>query len=110
MFSSVGPTPGAILIQINIKESDKGSVGLWDVHFRLGGARGTNLQDSNCGKSGAILKQECYGAFLLLHLTQTSSAYLENLWVWVSDHDLDGNDQVSKMFSITNISKIFKAS
>lgn len=102
MFSSVGPTPGAILLQINIRESSKGSVGLWDVHFRLGGARGTNLQDSQCGKGGPMLRPECNGAFLLLHLTPTSSAYIENSWVWVADHDLDGNNQVSK--SMTFIS------
>lgn len=28
-------------------------------------------------------------ASLLLHLTATSSAYIENSWIWVADHDLD---------------------
>lgn len=28
-------------------------------------------------------------ASLLFHLTQTSSAYIENAWIWVADHDLD---------------------
>lgn len=26
---------------------------------------------------------------MLLHLTDTSSAYLENMWAWVADHDFD---------------------
>lgn len=28
-------------------------------------------------------------ASLLLHLTPQSSAYLENVWVWTTDHDMD---------------------
>lgn len=28
---------------------------------------------------------------MLLHLTKTSSAYLENVWAWTADHDLDGD-------------------
>lgn len=93
ILNTSGPTPGAILLEINLKESEKGSVGLWDVHFRLGGARGTLLEDEQCSKFGPV-RNECFGAFLLLHLTPTSSAYLENMWVWVADHDLDGVNQV----------------
>ena len=29
----------------------------------------------------------------MLHLTPTCSAYLENVWVWSADHDIDQNDQ-----------------
>jgi hypothetical protein len=25
----------------------------------------------------------------MLHLTASSSAYLENIWAWVADHDFD---------------------
>ena len=32
-------------------------------------------------------------AWALLHLTSTSSAYIENMWGWTADHDLDGNRQ-----------------
>jgi hypothetical protein len=28
-------------------------------------------------------------ASLLLHLTPKSSAYIENAWIWIADHDLD---------------------
>lgn len=31
---------------------------------------------------------------MMLHLTKQSSAYLENVWAWTADHDLDsGPDQ-----------------
>lgn len=26
---------------------------------------------------------------MLLHLTRRSSAYLENVWAWTADHDID---------------------
>jgi hypothetical protein len=32
---------------------------------------------------------KCAAASLLLYLTPKSSAYIENVWVWVADHDLD---------------------
>jgi len=28
---------------------------------------------------------------MLMHLTPSSSAYIENMWGWTADHDLDGN-------------------
>jgi glucan 1,3-beta-glucosidase len=97
IFSTHGPAPGAILVQINMRDpnGEQGAVGLWDVHFRVGGAKGTDLQDYNCVKSAAAAEPRCFGAFLMLHLAPTSSAYLENLWAWVADHDLDGNNQIS---------------
>jgi len=97
IFSTHGPAPGAILVQINIRDpaNQQGAVGMWDVHFRVGGARGTNLEDTTCGKSATIEKAECFGAFLMLHVASTGSAYLENVWAWVADHDLDGNSQIS---------------
>ena len=97
LFSTLGPVPGAIMVQINMKDpnGEKGAVGLWDVHFRIGGAKGTELQSGQCGKGGATDKPQCMGAFMMLHIAQTGSAYLENVWAWVSDHDLDGPTQVS---------------
>lgn len=63
-------------VQINAKESSQGSVAVWDTHIRLGGFKGTNLQTQQCAKlqgHGA----ECAASFLALHLSKTSSAYLE---------------------------------
>jgi hypothetical protein len=55
----------------------------------VGGAIGSNLQRENCPKKTGAVNQNCKAASLLLHLTPQSSAYLENVWVWVADHDLD---------------------
>jgi glucan 1,3-beta-glucosidase len=41
---------------------------------------------TNCGGAPA----SCKAAFVLMHLTTSSSAYIENMWGWTADHDLDG--------------------
>ncbi|GIJ91455.1 hypothetical protein Asppvi_010421 [Aspergillus pseudoviridinutans] len=89
LFTVSGNTAGAVLMQWNVHESAQGSAGLWDSHFRVGGAIGSQLQAENCPKSTGIVKADCKAASLLLHLTSKSSAYMENVWIWVADHDLD---------------------
>ncbi|KAL2863746.1 exo-beta-1,3-glucanase Exg0 [Aspergillus lucknowensis] len=87
-----GPAPGAILMEWNIAEESLGSVGMWDVHFRVGGSAGTELQSDKCSKtpdSTTTPNPECVGAFMLLHVTEQSTAYLENVWSWTADHELD---------------------
>jgi glucan 1,3-beta-glucosidase len=67
-------------------------VGMFDVHWRIGGTNGTRLQSYNCAKTPnlpTVPDPECYGAFLLLHLTHTASMYMANNWGWVSDHEMD---------------------
>ena len=88
ILSTSGPVPGAIMMQINMKQRQQGDVGLWDVHFRIGGSKGTDLQYGNCPQGGTY-KPECMGAHTMLHIAQTGSAYLENVLAWVADHDLD---------------------
>lgn len=95
MIETKGPQPGAILMQWNVEASSKGSAGLWDVHFRIGGSAGTDLQSDRCSKTPSVTTQPnaaCMGAFMLLHVTKTSSIYMENTWLWVSDHELDRPD------------------
>lgn len=90
-----GPAPGAILMEWNVAEETPGSVGMWDVHFRVGGTAGTELQSDTCSKtpnSTTTPDPQCVGAFMLLHLTEKSTAYLENVWAWTSDHELDRPD------------------
>lgn len=98
IFSTVGPTPGAIVVEWNVKQpsGQNGGAGMWDSHIRLGGAAGTNLELSQCPSSGAGGTNACYAAFLGLHITSGSTAYLEGTWVWLADHDLDG-DGVSQL-------------
>ncbi|KAI4288633.1 MAG: hypothetical protein L6R35_002101 [Caloplaca aegaea] len=97
MFETKGPAPGAILVEWNVRDapSQQGSSGLWDVHFRIGGSAGTSLQSDTCAKSPNATHSadpKCAGAFLLLHITKQASAYVENCWFWVADHELDRAD------------------
>ena len=91
LFSTIGPVPGAILVEWNIREPEgqQGTAAMWDSHFRVGGAEGTNLTPAQCLKLRPEVPDSCQGAFALLHLTPTSSAYLENVWAWTADHNLD---------------------
>ncbi|KAJ4488491.1 exo-beta-1,3-glucanase [Lentinula aciculospora] len=92
IFTTVGPTPGAIVVEWNVQEPSGNSAGagMWDSHIRLGGAIGTNLE-TNCPADGSGGTTDCFAAFMALHLTASSSAYLEGTWVWLADHDLDGD-------------------
>jgi glucan 1,3-beta-glucosidase len=56
---------------------------------------GTLLQSNNCatisGKPhGADPK--CWCAFLLMHLTTTSSLIMSKNWGWVADHEMNLDD------------------
>ncbi|KAI4163230.1 MAG: hypothetical protein LQ342_003163 [Letrouitia transgressa] len=97
IFETKGPQPGAIMIEWNVADPDgqPGSSGMWDVHVRIGGSAGTELQSNNCAKNpnsthGA--NPQCEAAFMLLHVTKEASIYLENTWFWVADHELDLDD------------------
>ncbi|KAJ8065164.1 hypothetical protein OCU04_005876 [Sclerotinia nivalis] len=92
VFQTIGPAAGAILIEWNVKEASQGSVGMWDVHTRIGGSAGTQLQSNTCTKNPSATysgNTACIGAFMLLHVTEQASIYLENTWFWVADHELD---------------------
>ncbi|KAJ7929214.1 exo-beta-1,3-glucanase [Mycena leptocephala] len=90
IFSTIGSTPGAIVVEWNVKQTTPGGAGMWDSHIRLGGAAGTDLR-TNCPSDGSGGIDNCYAAFLALHLTASSTAYLEGTWVWLADHDMDGD-------------------
>ncbi|EEQ89735.1 hypothetical protein RJZ56_004740 [Blastomyces dermatitidis] len=92
MLETKGPAPGAILVEWNVAETTQGSVGMWDVHMRVGGSAGTELQSDTCAKtpnSTTTPDPKCVGAFMLMHITKEASGYFENTWLWVSDHELD---------------------
>lgn len=96
MFTVSGATAGAVLVEWNTHESSQGSSALWDSHFRVGGATGSHLQVGDCPKGRSTANPGCAAASLMLRLTQKSSAYLQNVWAWAADHDLDapGQDQI----------------
>ncbi|KAI9738277.1 MAG: hypothetical protein M1834_008775 [Cirrosporium novae-zelandiae] len=95
IVSTQGSQPGAVLIEWNL-EASEGS-GMWDVHTRIGGFSGSDLQVAECPTSAAV-SSSCYGAYMSMHITSyASGAYLENVWLWTADHDLDdaSNTQIS---------------
>ncbi|KAF4186957.1 hypothetical protein CNMCM7927_004692 [Aspergillus lentulus] len=89
LFTVQGSTAGAILMEWNVHEISQGSAAMWDSHFRVGGAEGTNLQLADCPTGQTVVNTKCMAASLLLHITKDSSGYFENVWAWVADHDLD---------------------
>jgi hypothetical protein len=90
VFSTRAGSAGAIVVQWNVADAagQKGTVGMWDVHIRLGGFKGTNLDVSTCLARSSHSTTGCAAAFLGLHITSTATAYMENAWIWTADHDL----------------------
>ena len=87
LFTVADVLPGCKMVEINMAGNSPGDVGMWNTHFRIGGAVGSQVQ-SKCTSTPDI----CKAAWGLLHLTSSSSAYLENIWGWTADHDLDGQN------------------
>ncbi|PNP58785.1 hypothetical protein FNYG_15018 [Fusarium nygamai] len=76
---------GVVEIQ-NMMMTVKGATaGLWDTHFRVGGAAGTDLTVKDCPKLSGKVNPNCVAASLMLHLTPDSSGYFENVWMWTAD-------------------------
>lgn len=84
-----GATAGAILMEWNLAQASQGSAGMWDAHFRVGGALGSDLQFDDCPWTQVEPNPDCIAATTLFHITSSASLYLENVWVWTADHDLD---------------------
>lgn len=92
IFTTQGPTAGAILLEWNIKAAKPGSAGLWDCHARVGGALGTKLTPKECPPSTSGVNSGCSAASLMMHLTKEASGYFENMWLWGADHMIDDPD------------------
>lgn len=97
LFTSIGNLPGLVLLEWNVQAETQGSVGIWDAHFRIGGAYGTKLQVAECPSSAALNADACVAASTIMHMTPESNGYFENMWLWVADHDIDdaANTQIS---------------
>ena len=85
LFTVKGPTKGAILMEWNVKSSGQGNAGMWDSHFRVGGAKGSDLDMGLCAKLQGNVVENCIAASLLFHVTKSGSGYFENVWVWTAD-------------------------
>lgn len=89
LFTVRGATAGAVLLEWNVHESSQGSAAMWDSHFRVGGATGSDLTVDDCPVTDGEVNKNCMSASLMMHMTENSSGYFENIWAWVADHDLD---------------------
>lgn len=84
---SVGEVlPGAKIVEINAAGTNPGDVGLWNTLITVGGTVETSVKD-DCDNQDT---SQCMAAYLMLHLTDSSSAYIENFWGWTADHNMDG--------------------
>ncbi len=100
VLSTQGSQPGAILLEWNLDavsacgaSADAQPAGLWDVHVRIGGFAGTELQVAQCPKTPGErtgYDGQCVAAFMAMHVTRRAAGlYAENVWLWTADHDLD---------------------
>lgn len=69
---------GAIICQVNMAGNKPGDVAIHNSIITVGGTQDTEI---NCSDEA-----NCKAAYYGLHLTATSSAYIDNFWSWVADH------------------------
>ncbi|KAL8699754.1 MAG: hypothetical protein Q9201_005821 [Fulgogasparrea decipioides] len=84
-FTVADIAPGAIILQVNMAGAKPGDVGLWNTHVTVGGTADSNVNVA-CGSPNTA---SCLAAFAMVHLTSSSSAYIENMWGWTADHSLE---------------------
>lgn len=102
IVSTRGGTAGAVLLEYNLDTPAATACGpgsppsgLWDVHVRVGGFAGSELQVAQCpkatpGSAAVVVDPACVAAYLSMHVTRSAgNLYVENGWVWVADHDVD---------------------
>lgn len=104
--STQGQQKGAILIEYNLASYGE-PAGLWDVHTRIGGFAGSNLQKEQCIKTPELvvtadnLVQDCIAAFMAMRITKFGTGlYMENNWFWTADHDLDDTSNNNTQINI----------
>ncbi|KAL8829346.1 MAG: hypothetical protein Q9170_006207 [Blastenia crenularia] len=89
-----GPQAGAVTIEWNMVSSNTPS-GMWDVHVRIGGFAGSDLQLADCPatpETTSNVNEKCIGAHTSMHVTTgVRGLYMENVWLWTADHDLDNS-------------------
>jgi glucan 1,3-beta-glucosidase len=90
VVSTQGAMAGAVLIQWNLASPASTPSGMWDVHTRIGGFKGSNLQTTQCPITGTQPNANCIAAWQSMLVGDIASGlYMENNWLWTADHDLD---------------------
>jgi len=122
IVSTKGPAPGAVLIEWNLASYNvpqdlttppgysppgryapalselPGPSGMWEVHTRIGGFAGSNLQFKDCPAAETEnfsigVPKNCIAAAASVHITKSAqNLYMEANWLWVADHDADDPD------------------
>ena len=91
IVSTRGTQAGAILIEWNLATTGTPS-GMWDVHTRIGGFAGSDLLLGDCPKTpgSTNINTNCIACYMAMHVTPSASGlYMENVWLWTADHDLE---------------------
>ena len=122
ILSTKGPAPGAVLVEWNLASYNapqystpppgwaaagsyapglpkfQGPSGMWEVHTRIGGFAGSDLQINDCPASATQnisippneIQGECIAAAASFHITKSArNLYMEANWLWVADHDAE---------------------
>ena len=76
-------TPGAVFIEWNIEAEGPGLAAMWEVHVRVGGTDGSGLTSTKCPPVRAGVAPGCKGGSMMMRLTKSGSAYIENAWYWL---------------------------
>jgi glucan 1,3-beta-glucosidase len=87
LFTVADVLPGTIIVEVNMRGARQGDVSFHNSHYRIGGAA-----DSRTETACTVESDPCPAAFMVAHLGETSSTYIENAWLWSADHDLDGDN------------------
>lgn len=101
IISTQGAQAGAILIQYNLATRSGIPSAIWDVHTRIGGFAGSQLQLADCPTTPTVqtpptpINPNCIAAFMSMHVTASAAnLYLENMWLWTADHDIDSANNI----------------
>ncbi len=81
IVSTQGMQAGAILIEWNLASSGTPS-GMWDVHTRIGGFAGSNMQVAQCPvtQSNTAVNRACIAGYMSMYVTASASGlYMENV-------------------------------
>lgn len=108
IFSTRGPTKGAIVLQWNLQrdkrdDSTEAFPGMWDTHIRLGGFKGSNLEDDRFDCDKPLDTESSWACFLAWYLPRGSNGCFVNNWIWLADHTLD-SDFTTKRYAGKQIS------
>ncbi|KAG4410993.1 hypothetical protein IFR04_015871 [Cadophora malorum] len=85
-FTVAEVLPGSIILQVNIEGTAPGDVGIWNTQVTIGGGADSTIRTQCTNQDSS----SCKAVFLAVHLTASSSAYLQNVWIWTADHHVDG--------------------